>query len=172
MSNDWTAVNNESERNLEQMIVAKFTLNTRNFLETLRKYGTISGAMDQIRTRYRPNTSQHFYRRTWLDRDDEWRHFPLNRLLILLPSMSKGESPALCMYLKCLLLAASRRATNQHQETPSAPIHFQAAFICTAFELLVLDGGSTGNSTAPFIIRSHQTSKNCKPKNETRRNTV
>lgn len=67
----------------------------------------------------------------------------------------KSESPALCMYLKCLLLAASRRAANQHQETPSATIYFQAEFICTAFELLVLDGGSTGNSTAPFIIRSH-----------------
>jgi hypothetical protein len=70
------------------------------------------------------------------------------------------------MYLKCLLLmAASRREANQHQQTPSAPIHFHAEFICKAFELLVLVDGSKSDSTAPLLIRSHQTtSKNQKPK--------
>jgi hypothetical protein len=61
------------------------------------------------------------------------------------------------MYLKCLLLAASRRAANQHQETLSAPVHIHAEFICTAFELLVLADGSKADSTAPLIIWSHQT---------------
>jgi hypothetical protein len=63
MSNDWTAVNNNSERKLEQLILANFTLCPSNFLETLRKRGTISGAMDQIRTRHCLNTSQNCYRR-------------------------------------------------------------------------------------------------------------
>jgi hypothetical protein len=54
------------------------------------------------------------------------------------------------MYLKCLLLlAASRRAANQHQEIPSSPIHFQAEFICTAFELVLVDG-SKADSSAPL----------------------
>ena len=66
-------------------------------------------------------------------------------------------SPAVYRYLKCLLLAASRRAANQHQESPSAPIHFHAELICTAVELLVLVYGSNADSTAPLTIRSHHT---------------
>ena len=62
--NDWSAMNNESERRLEKLIFANFTLCPSNFLETLRKCGKISGATDQIRTRHRPNTTQNCYRRT------------------------------------------------------------------------------------------------------------
>ena len=36
-------------------------------------------------------------------------------------------------------------------------VKFHAEFICTTFELLVLFDGSKADSTAPLIIRSHQT---------------